>query len=73
MWLRDLIPTCSLRSPYDKGKIVNNLVSISLYLFCIFLFIFMVYVCFSALGLIWKIMEEMSINKSKRAKICKNL
>ena len=30
------------RADTDKGKIVNNLVSISLYLFCIFLFIFMV-------------------------------
>ena len=29
-------------STTDKGKIVNNLVSISLYLFCIFLFIFMI-------------------------------
>ena len=27
---------------FDKGKIVNNLVSISIYFFCIFLFIFMV-------------------------------
>ena len=29
-------------SGHDKGKIVNDLVSISLYLLCIFLFIFVV-------------------------------
>ena len=58
---------------FDKGKIVNNLVSISLYLFCIFLFIFMVLCFFGVLGLIWKNIEEKSLNRSKRNKIGKNL
>ena len=53
----------------DKGKIVNNLVSISLYLFCILLFIFMV------LCLFWSFrsnLEGNGRNELKRVKNWKN-
>ena len=46
---------------------------ISLYLFCIFLFILWFYVSFGVLGLIWKNIEEMSLNRSKKGNIGKNL
>ena len=55
--------------PIDKGKIVNNLVSISLYLFCIFLFIFMVlclFWCFSSN------LEEYKRNELKQVKRMQN-
>ena len=57
----------------DKGKMVIYYMSVSLCLFSILDYIFLVLCCFSVLESFWKETEERSENRAKTSKIGKKL